>query len=137
REVKAWADFSGFWRTGDGWLRTHGNYPHHRSRLLAAVGLDDDADRDRFAARLLEFASDELEQAVVDADGVAMKIRTIDEWQQHPHAAFVDRQPLVRMQRRADAGEYNTDPPSDQPAAPLAGVRVLDLTRVIAGPVAT
>ena len=137
RAPNAWAELSGFWNTADGWLRTHANYPHHRDRLLGAIGLDAGADRDEFAARLLRFEADEAEERIADADGVAVKVRNVEEWRRHPHAAFVDHQPLVSVNGRRDAGSYNADPPSDRPVSPLSGVRVLDLTRVIAGPVAT
>lgn len=137
RAPSAWAELSGFWKTGDGWLRTHANYSHHRDRLLSALNLAASADREQLAARLLRLSSDEAEQRIADAAGVAVKVRDAEEWRRHPHAAAVDRQPLVTVHRRGDAGPYNADPRRDRPQSPLAGVRVLDLTRVIAGPVAT
>ncbi|MGW2929844.1 CoA transferase, partial [Streptomyces fungicidicus] len=44
RAPETFAPLSRFWRTADGWVRTHANYPHHRARLLAALDVPGDPD---------------------------------------------------------------------------------------------
>ena len=44
RPIPLFAPLSGFWPSADGWVRTHANYPHHRARLLSALGLADSGD---------------------------------------------------------------------------------------------
>lgn len=125
--MNAWAELSGFWPTADGWVRTHANYPHHRRRLLAALDLPDDTSGDDLLRALHSRSALDVEERVAEHGGVAVAVRRESEWREHPHAAFVDAQPLVSAARIAEA----------PPRAAEEGFRVLDLTRVIAGPVAT
>ncbi|WP_225828184.1 CoA transferase [Streptomyces naphthomycinicus] len=139
RTPDVFAPLSRFWRTADGWLRTHANYPHHRARLTAALGLPADASVAEVAGRLAERSAPEAEEAVQAAGGLAVALRTPREWQAHPQAAEVAARPLVER-ARLDAAPARVLPALDPAAAPLlpaAGLRVLDLTRVLAGPVAT
>lgn len=136
RAPVTFAPLSRFWRTSDGWVRTHANYPHHRARLLAALGVAEE-DPDAVAAALAERASLEAEEAVYAAGGLAVALRTPKEWAAHEQAVAVARRPLVEHER-SDTARARALPPLDgPPLLPAAGVRVLDLTRVIAGPVAT
>ncbi|MEU7408302.1 CoA transferase [Streptomyces sp. NPDC042638] len=139
RAPDAFAPLSRFWRTADGWVRTHANYPHHRARLLAALGLPQDASAEQVAGRLAERSALETEETVYGAGGLAVALRTPGEWQAHEQAAEVAARPLVERERR-DTARTRVLPPLDPDAAvllPAAGLRVLDLTRVLAGPVAT
>ncbi|MBO1335182.1 CoA transferase [Streptomyces sp. VRA16 Mangrove soil] len=121
------APLSRFWRTKDGWLRTHANYPHHRARLRAALGVGEDATVEDVAALLAERSAEEVESAVYAAGGLAVALRTPEQWAAHPQGAEIARRPLLTRER-LDAAP---------PRAPHGPPRVLDLTRVIAGPVAT
>jgi crotonobetainyl-CoA:carnitine CoA-transferase CaiB-like acyl-CoA transferase len=116
------ATLSRFWRTADGWIRLHGNYPHHRAAIERVLGPGSPA------AAIGRWRGEELEAAVVEEGGAAAVVRTAAEWAAHPQGRAVAALPLLRLTRVADA------PPRDVPPAAL---RVLDLTRVIAGPVAT
>jgi crotonobetainyl-CoA:carnitine CoA-transferase CaiB-like acyl-CoA transferase len=115
------APLSRFWRTADGWLRLHGNYPHHRAAAHAVLG--DDVER-----AAAQWRAEDLETAVVEAGGAAAAVRTAAEWRAHPHGRAVAGLPLATLRRVADGPPRRTE---------LSGLRVLDLTRVIAGPVAT
>ncbi|MEV0964185.1 CoA transferase [Streptomyces sp. NPDC049910] len=124
RAPVAFAPLSGFWRAADGWVRTHANYPHHRAALLAAL----DTDEGGMAAALAERPARAVEEEVYAAGGLAVAVRTPREWAAHPQGVAAGELPLVVRERLDDA------PPPDRSGRPL---RVLDLTRVIAGPVAT
>ncbi|MER5951069.1 CoA transferase [Streptomyces sp. NPDC001904] len=121
------APLSRFWRTRDGWLRTHANYPHHRARLRVALGAGADASVADVAALLAERSAYEVEETVYAAGGLAVALRSPERWAAHPQGAEVAGRPLLTRER------LDAAPPRD-PRRPL---RVLDLTRVIAGPVAT
>ncbi|MFJ7072301.1 CoA transferase [Streptomyces sp. NPDC098781] len=130
------APLSRFWRTADGWVRTHANYPHHRARLLAALKVAEE-DPDAVGAALAERSAHEVEDAVYAAGGLAVALRSPEEWAAHEQAAEVARRPLVEHEQSATARARALPPLDGSPLLPAAGVRVLDLTRVIAGPVAT
>lgn len=139
--VQGFAELSGFFRTADGWVRTHANYPHHRARLTALVGLPDDAGRPAFAERLAALPAQELEDGAADAGAVVARVRTEREWRGSAPGQAAASGPLVRTEVRGTgtrtAGARSGARLGVTDATPLAGVRVLDLTRVIAGPVAT
>ena len=118
---------SGFFETADGWVRTHANYPHHRDRLVRALGLGPEASRDDAAAALKEWTAQEVEDTVTRDAGVAVRVRDVGEWMAGEQAAAVRDHDLLEVSR--DGTVAATRLP-DRP-------RVLDLTRVIAGPVAT
>ncbi|GAA0477822.1 CoA transferase [Streptomyces olivaceiscleroticus] len=138
RAPTAFAPLSGFWRTADGWLRTHANYPHHRARLLAALGLPESAGPDALAAELADRRAGETEDSVYAAGGLAVAVRDAKEWAGHPQGAAVARRPLLRLEPLGTATPPRRAPGlTGDPLLPAAGLRVLDLSRVLAGPVAT
>ncbi|MEU0597341.1 CoA transferase [Streptomyces sp. NPDC006393] len=137
RPPVSFAPLSRFWSTADGWVRTHANYPHHRQRLLMALGLPRDADPAAVEAALAERSALDVEEAVYAAGGLAVALRTPEEWAAHEQGAAVAARPLVERERLDEARARVLPPVAGAPALPAAGLRVLDLTRVIAGPVAT
>ena len=76
--------------------------------------------------------ADALETAIADARACGGKIPTREEWMAHPQGAYLATRPVVEITKVAD-GEPEPLPPGDRP---LSGVRVLDLTRILAGPTA-
>ncbi|MFF9140532.1 CoA transferase [Streptomyces albogriseolus] len=135
RAAESFAPLSRFWRTADGWVRTHANYPHHRARLLTALGAPEDPDA--VAAVLARRSAREVEETVTAAGGLAVALRTPEEWAAHGQAAAVARLPLVERVRLDAAPAREFTAAGGNPLLPAAGLRVLDLTRVVAGPVAT
>ncbi|WP_433580237.1 CoA transferase [Nocardia brasiliensis] len=130
------ADLSGFFPTYDGWVRTHANYPHHRDRLLTALGLPIDAPVDLAVAQMAMSRAVDIEDHAAAHGAIAVRVRTEQEWAQSPAGRSAAAGPIVAIERRPDRGEPGL-PMGAAPFQPLRGLRVLDLTRVIAGPVAT
>jgi len=130
-----WDPLAGHHRTTDGtWIQLHTNFDHHRSAVLDTLELAPDCTREQLAAALAVTDPIEITEQIVGAGGVAVPFLTEDDWLAHPAGAAVERSPLVRVERVADG-------PAPRPLdagrpTPLAGLRVLDLTRIIAGPVA-
>ncbi|KAF1033521.1 MAG: Succinyl-CoA--L-malate CoA-transferase alpha subunit [Pseudomonas sp.] len=127
-----WDPIAGDYQARDGWIRLHTNAPHHR--LAAERILGAHADKASVAQAVAQWDKAALESAIVDAGGCAAQMRSVQEWSLHPQGRAVAEEPLIHLHTRAVAHlpRYTTDP-----ARPLAGIKVLDLTRVLAGPVAT
>ncbi|HET7312361.1 MAG TPA: CoA transferase [Mycobacteriales bacterium] len=137
RGINGFAELSRFWPAADGWVRTHGNYPHHRARLLKALGLADLSGADDVAGAMSRWSGRDVEDALAAAGAIGVAVRAADEWRGEPQAAAVDASPLVRWRSLGDASARHLERAPTSPLLPMAGLRVLDLTRVIAGPVAT
>ncbi|WP_436736319.1 CoA transferase [Streptomyces sp. BBFR102] len=136
REPVTFAPLSGFWRAADGWVRTHANYPHHRARLLGALGLPEGAGPRELAAELAGRDAADTEEAVYAAGGLAVAVRDRATWARHPQGVAAAGHSLAERRPLAPGGAPL--PPSGRPPGyATAGLRVLDLTRVLAGPVAT
>lgn len=129
---------SAFFATADGWIRLHANYPHHRAALMRALGHPRDG-RDGVAAAVLARSGEDLESAIVAAGGAAAAVRDAMTWGRTPQGAAVNGRRLLDFEPGLanDANALAPLPAGADPAKPAAGLKVLDLTRVIAGPVGT
>ncbi len=126
-----WDPVAGDYQTEDGWIRLHTNAPHHRAAALGVLGAP--GEREFVAAAVARWRKDELETRIVEAGGCAAAMRSEADWAAHPQGQAVAAEPLIALTAHP-AVPRSWQP---RPDRPLAGLRLLDLTRILAGPVAT
>lgn len=138
-----WDPLSGLYRCGEalgrpGWVRIHANFEHHRDGALALLGCPTGAGtpREAVTAALRHWEAEAFETAAADAGLVVAAARSFDEWDRHPQALALSGEPLVGLERIGEAAPLGWPEAGGAVAAPLDGLRVLDLTRILAGPVA-
>jgi crotonobetainyl-CoA:carnitine CoA-transferase CaiB-like acyl-CoA transferase len=125
-----WSDISGFYMTRDyRWIQLHCNFPHHREGVLAELGSP--PHRTEVEKAVSQWDGYEVEDRLAKAGLCAGLVRSRSEWLAHPQGQSAYSLPVMEIIKVSDGQ------PEELPEAyrPLAGVRVLDLTRVIAGPV--
>ena len=127
----AWDAIAGVYKTRDQrFVRLHTNFPHHRDAVCKV--LDCKPERDAVQAALMQWDAEAFETAAYAAGGVVAMMRSHDEWSASPHARALVGLPLLSIEKIGEAAPK----PWPEGDRPLAGLRVLDLSRVIAGPVA-
>jgi crotonobetainyl-CoA:carnitine CoA-transferase CaiB-like acyl-CoA transferase len=125
-----WDKIAGVYRCGDErWVRLHTNFPHHRDGVLRLLHCD--YERAAVKAALQRWNAEAFETAAAEAGLVVTAMRTFAEWDAHPQGTALARMPLMSIDWIGDARPRALPAPE----RPLSGVRVLDLTRIIAGPV--
>lgn len=110
------------------WSYLHCNFPNHREAALRVLGVPEDREAVRKA--VANWDALELEEAIIGAKGAGGMVRTMEEWAKHPQAAAIASLPLMEILKIGDSAPEKL-PDGDRP---LSGIRVLDLTRVLAGP---
>src|SRR5262245_45162014 len=128
----AWDPIAGDYRTHDGWIRLHTNAPHHRAAAEHVLGRH--ADKHGMAGAVALWSKRDLEVAIIEAGGCAAEMRSCAEWMVHAQGNAVAAEPLAHVITTGHVARSSWKP---TPSRPLVGLRILDLTRVLAGPVAT
>jgi len=132
-----WDKFSGLYACADGWVRVHANFAHHRDGALRLMGLNSaTATRADAEHALLGWNAIDFETASANAGLVATALRSFEQWDASAQGQAVAAQPLFTIERIGDAPPLVL-PRLEPGARPLTGLRVLDLTRILAGPVGT
>src|SRR5262245_41516519 len=119
------------WRCKDGrWYLPHFNLPHLHDRVIGVLGCESNADA--VAKAIAKWDSRDLEEAVAVARACGSIVRSNAEWLEHPHGKMLSSKPLVEVTKIGDSAPI----PFRKDGRPLAGIKVLDLTRILAGPIA-
>ena len=132
----AWEKFSGLYPCADGYVRIHANFEHHRDGVLSLLALADakTAQPEDIKHALKQWKAEDFESAAASRGLVVAAIRNYTAWQKHPHAKAIADLGLFSLKKIGDStprilNDYHHN------QLPLANVRVLDLTRILAGPV--
>ena len=113
---------------GGRWSYIHANFPNHRAAALSVLGCEETKEAVR--AAVAKWDALELEEAIIAAKGAGGMVRSMAEWAEHPQAKALAALPLLEIVKIGEA-PIEKLPDGDRP---LSGIRVLDLTRVLAGP---
>lgn len=127
-----WDAIAGDYKGKDGWIKLHTNLDHHR--LAALEVLDCKVDKAEVLNAIKHWDINKLEAAIVGNGGVAAAMRSSSEWALHEHGRAVASEPLIHW---TDENKQVTKSWEFTPQRPLNKLKVLDLTRVLAGPIAT
>jgi hypothetical protein len=116
----------------DGWLRLHTNASHHLEAALSVLKCA--ATPEAIAQAVSSWKRDTLEAQILAAGGCAATMRSSQEWRQHPQGQAILQEPLIAW---TDGEQGTAGPWAFEQSQPLKGLKVLDMTRVLAGPAAT
>jgi hypothetical protein len=143
RQLPVWDKLSGLYPCGEeagapGWVRIHANFAHHRDGALRVLGLPagPDTEREAVTQALRRWRAEDFETAAADASLVVAALRDFAAWDAHPQGRALAGVPPVLIEPIDTRAAPQAWPASTAAAPPLAGLRVLDLTRILAGPVA-
>jgi crotonobetainyl-CoA:carnitine CoA-transferase CaiB-like acyl-CoA transferase len=127
----AWDVIAGVYKTRDHrFVRLHTNFRHHRDAVCKVLGCT--PERDAVQAALMQWDAEAFETAAYAEGGVVAMMRSHQEWSASPQAKQLAELPAISIEKIGEAAPK----PWPKGDRPLAGLRVLDLSRVIAGPVA-
>ncbi len=128
-----WDPFAGDYETKNGWIRLHTNYTYHRDAVFQVLGVCNT--KEELAEKVRALDGEKLEAAVVAAGGCAAVMYEREVWGSHPHGKIAGNEPMLHFSLHKKGEIFLEKIEKDE--APLKEVRVLDMTRVIAGPTCT
>lgn len=128
-----WGPIGGLHKTSDGYVRVHDGFPNHRYGAKAFLGCGPEADRQDVAAKIAKWKSVDLETAAAENQLVIAALRSYDEWDALPQAKAISNFPISI--KKVAHGPTRL-PLNDTPDKCLRGLKVLEMSRVIAAPVA-
>lgn len=126
----------GLHKTRDSYIRMHDGFPNHREIALRILGLKVSATREDIARKMLEWKSIELETKAIEEGAVMAALRSFEEWDALPQAAAISDFPIHIKQLSEGPSILPRDVTPGQDAKSLRGLRVVEMSRVIAAPVA-
>jgi hypothetical protein len=141
-----WDKYSGVFKTRDGWVRIHANFAHHRDVALGLLGLQagEHTTKADVEQALQSWSAQDFEDAAAAKGGIVARLRTREQWLAHPQSAAVIASELVQIDAIENIAKNVQRTPANSVFSsmvarrrPLESLRVLDLTRIIAGPTAT
>lgn len=144
RALPIWDKLSGLYRCGasgePGWVRIHANFAHHRDGALRLLGLPigPQTEREAVVEALADWRAQDFETAAAGAGLVVAAARSFDQWDAHAQGRSLADEPALAL-KSIECADHELRRPWPAHAAgdaPLRGLRVLDLTRILAGPVA-
>ncbi len=118
-----WDEVAGVYESKDGFIRLHTNAPNHKTAALSV--LKSSADKSSVKQKIIKWEGEALEEAIVSEGGCAAILRTESDWLRHPQGKVLSDSPLIKWKYSQSSRPFISD----------ARIKVLDLTRVIAGPV--
>jgi len=133
----SWAPLSGLYPCGEGHIRIHANFDHHRNGALKILGLHNSPEsyhKEDVIRALKNWSAIDFESAAADANMVVSAVRSFDQWDNQPHSVAIKQMPLITFEKIGNAEPLQLPSLAAQ-ARVLSGIRVLDLTRILAGPV--
>ena len=130
------APLSGLYKTNDGYIRLHANFDHHRDIILDTLGLPvgTGTSRHQTESTISQWKTDDLDTAITNAGGACATFRTFEQWDKHPQAIELAQLPLIEITKIGD-GDPRPLNAINESGLPLSHLRILDLTRILAGPV--
>lgn len=132
----SWGTLGGLHKTLDGYVRMHDSFPNHRKAALSILGLETDASRDDVAKRMLDWRSVELESNAFQHGAVIAALRSFDQWDLLPQAQAIGDFPIHINKLARSEPFLSAKLPLTRDGKCLQNIRVLEMSRVIAAPVA-
>lgn len=130
-----WDPLSNIYQGADGWIRLHTNAKHHKAAALRVLNVSKNTNQ--VAQAIATWPVTTLEDAIIAQGGVAAQMLSPTQWRAHPQGRAVSQEPIVHWMTKPATASKKMKNADYKTNRPLAGLRVLDLTRVLAGPVAT
>lgn len=130
-----WGTIGGLHKTADGFVRMHDSFPNHRENALRILGLPMDASRDDVGKKMLGWRSVQLEDEACRKGAVIAALRSFEEWDALPQAKALSDLPIL-INCAAVSAPYQTKRSTSINNKCLNGIRVVEMSRVIAAPVA-
>jgi len=119
----------GFYKTADNrWIHLVGGLPHLAQGLVDLLKCDDNRKSIKLAVN--EWNGADLEEKIAERELCGVLARSSDEWANHPQGKALKNLPAVTLSKIADSEPI----PLTGGKNPLEGIRILDLTRILAGP---